>query len=124
MASIDWNDPVSGDWSFATDWSTGNVPGPGDTVFISDLGSYTVTVSSAEFANSLAVNADQAALRENSGALTIAGALHVDSGLVALNKANTIGSVTLAATGILAVGNGGALGTGNLTQSGGELLAT
>jgi fibronectin-binding autotransporter adhesin len=124
MAIIDWNDPVSGDWSVATDWSTGKVPGPGDTVFISDLGSYTVTVSSAEFANSLVVNADQAALRENSGSLTIAGALHVDAGLVALNKPNTIGSITLAATGILAVGNGGALGTGTLTQSGGELLAT
>jgi hypothetical protein len=65
MASIDWNDPVSGDWSVATDWSTGAVPTQADTVFISDLGPpYTVTVSSADFANSLAINAVQATLRE------------------------------------------------------------
>ena len=41
----------------------------------------------------------------------MAGALTVDSGLVSLNKANTIGSVALAG-GVLAFGNGGALGAG------------
>ena len=125
MASIDWNDPVSGDWSVATDWSTGAVPTQEDTVFISDLGPpYTVTVSSADFANSLVLNAVTGALLENSGSLTISGALHVDSGLAQLNKANTIGSVSLAAGGVIEFGNGGALGTGTVTQSGGELLAT
>jgi hypothetical protein len=99
-------------------------PAPGDGAIISVLGGpYTVTVSSADFANSLAVNADQATLLENSGSLTIAGGLHVISGLVSLNKANTIGAVTLAG-GTLAVGNAGALGTGTVTQTGGELLGT
>jgi fibronectin-binding autotransporter adhesin len=124
MAIIDWNAAVSGDWSVASDWSSNTVPGPGDAVVINFIGPYTVTISGADFANSLAVNGDLATLRENSGSLTIAGALHVDAGLAALNKANTIGSVTLAAGAELAVGNGGALGTGTLTQSGGELLAT
>jgi len=122
MAS--WNDPVSGDWSVATNWTTGAVPLPGDGAIISVLGGpYTVTVSSADFANSLAVNVDQATLQENSGSLTIAGGLHIISGLVSLNKANTIGSVSLSG-GTLAVGNGGALGTGTVTQTGGELLGT
>jgi autotransporter-associated beta strand protein len=82
-----------------------------------------VTVSSADFANSLTFNASEAALLENAGSLTMAGAVTVDSGLVSLNQANTIGSVTLAG-GTLAFANGGALGTGTVTQSGGELLAT
>jgi fibronectin-binding autotransporter adhesin len=124
MAIIDWNGPVSGDWSVATDWSSGTVPGPGDAVVINFLGPYTVTVSGADFANSLAVNGDLATLRENSGSLTIAGALHVDAGLASLNKANSIGSVSLAAGAELAVGNAGALGTAAVTQTGGELLAT
>src|ERR1700722_4774806 len=123
MASIDWNDPVSGDWSVATDWSTGTVPTQADTVFISDLGPpYTVTVSGADFANSLVLNAVTGALLENSGSLTIEGELHVISGLAQLNKANTIGSVSLAAGGVIEVGNGGALGTGTVTQSGGSII--
>jgi hypothetical protein len=124
MAITSWNDPVSGDWSVGADWTSGAVPLPGDAAIISVPGGpYTVTVSSADFANSLAVNADQATLQENSGSLTIAGGLHVLSGLVLLNKANTIGSVSLSG-GTLAVGNASALGTGTVTQSGGELVAT
>jgi hypothetical protein len=124
MAIIDWKAAVSGDWSVASNWSSGTAPGPGDAVVINFIGPYTVTVSSADFANSLAVNGDLATLQENAGSLTIAGALHVEAALASLNKANTIGSVTLDAGAKLAVGNGGALGTAAVTQTGGELLAT
>ena len=124
MALIDWKAAVNGDWSVASDWSTGAVPTFGDAVFIDNLGPYTVTISGAEFANSLTVDADETTLRENAGSLTIAGALRVEAGSVSLNKANTIGSVTLAAGAELVVGNGGALGTGLVTQTGGELLGT
>ena len=124
MAITGWDDPVNGDWSAAADWSTGAVPLPGDAAIISATGEpYTVTVSSADFANSLAVNADSATLLENSGSLTITGGLYVHSGLVQLNKANSMGSVTLTG-GALTVGNAGALGTATVTQSGGELLGT
>ena len=124
MAIIDWNGRFSGDWSVATNWSSGTVPGPGDAAVINFLGPYTVTVSGADFANSLVLNAVTGALLENSGSLTIEGELHVISGLAQLNKANTIGSVSLAAGGVIEVGNGGALGTGEVTESAGELLAT
>ena len=53
----------------------------------------------------------------------MAGALTVDSGFVSLNEANTIGSVALVG-GVLAFGNGCALGAGTVALSGGELLAT
>jgi hypothetical protein len=80
-------------------------------------------IGTPDEANSLTFNAPQAELQENSGSLTIGSALTVNSGLVSLNEANTIGSVALTG-GVLAFGIGGALGTGTLTQSGGELLAT
>ena len=54
---------------------------------------------------------------------TMTGALTVDAGSVSLNEANTIGSVAVSG-GTLAFGNGGALGAGDVSLSGGELLAT
>jgi hypothetical protein len=52
----------------------------------------------------------------------MAGAF-VDSGLVSLNEANTTGTVGVTG-GVLAFGNTGALGTGTVALSGGELIAT
>ena len=123
MTAISWKNPVNGDWSNASDWSTNTVPTSADTVTISASGPYIVTISSADRANSLTFNASSAALFENTGSLTMAGALTVNSGFVSLNEANTIGSVTLAG-GMLAIGNGSALGAGTVSMSGGELLGT
>jgi hypothetical protein len=123
MTAISWKNAVSGDWNNASDWSTNTLPGLSDAVTISAFGPYIVTISSADLANSLTFNASEAALFENAGSLTMAGALTVDSGFVSLNKANTIGSVSIAG-GALAFGNGAALGAGAVSLSGGELLAT
>ncbi len=40
-----WMNPNGGDWSVATNWSTGVVPGPGDTVLIDEPGNITITYS-------------------------------------------------------------------------------
>jgi len=122
MAAIVWNGG-DGDWSLASDWSTGAAPTLADDVAISAAGSYIVTISSADVANSLAFGAAQAALYEGVGSLAISGALTIDSGYVSLNQANTIGSVSLGAA-TLAFGNSGALGAGVVTVNGGQLLAT
>jgi hypothetical protein len=127
MTAISWASPVNGDWNLAGNWSTGTVPTLADDVTISAAGSYLVTVSSFDVANSLTFNASQAALVENGSRLLGSGlrvsALAVDSGFVSLSEANAIGSVTLAG-GVLAFGAAGALGTGTVNLSGGELLAT
>jgi len=136
MTLINWISPVGGDWNLAANWSTGAVPTSADDVTISAPGPYIVTVGSAitirvgilhflsyPTANSLTFNAPEAALQENTGKLTVAGALAVDSGWVSLNEANTIGSVSVMG-GVLAFGNAGALGTGAISLSGGELLGT
>jgi hypothetical protein len=60
---------------------------------------------------------------ENAGSLDITGALTVNSGLVSLNEANTIGNVSVKG-GELAFGAAGALGAGAVTMSGGELVTT
>jgi hypothetical protein len=123
MATINWKNPVNGDWSVATNWSTNTVPTSGDAVTISAPGSYSVMITSSDLANSLTFNASQAALLETGGSLTVTGALSVDSGFVSLSEANTIGSVLLAG-GELGIGKGTALGTGTLTVTSGELLGT
>jgi hypothetical protein len=123
MAAINWKTPSNGDWNVAGNWSTNTVPTSADAVAISASAPYIVTISSADFANSLIFGASQAALLENAGSLTIGGALTVNSGFVSLNEANTIGSVAISG-GVLAVGNAGALGSGAISMSGGELLAT
>ena len=143
MAAISWKSSVSGNWTVAADWSTGAVPTLSDDVTIAAPFSYTVTVSSngvivhpigglqadaipfgvPDEANSLTFDAQEATLQENAGTLDVAEALTVSAGLVSLNEANTIGNVAIEG-GTLAFGNGGALGAGPVSLSGGELLAT
>jgi hypothetical protein len=139
MAAINWKNPVNGDWDVAADWSTGAIPTSADDVTISAPGPYVVTVGagirtgglhfeSFPTANSLTFDAEEAALEEDVGTLTVAGALTVGAGFVSLNEANTIGSVILTG-GVLAFGAADALGTpadqpSGDTVSGGELLAT
>jgi FG-GAP-like repeat len=143
MAAISWKSSVSGNWTVAADWSTGAVPTLSGDVTIAAPFSYTVTVSSngvivhpigglqadaipfgvPDEANSLTFDAQEATLQENAGTLDVAEALTVSAGLVSLNEANTIGNVAIEG-GTLAFGNGGALGAGPVSLSGGELLAT
>jgi autotransporter-associated beta strand protein len=66
-----------------------------------------------------------------SNAITLANAIsgagvlwQTGSGVTSINKVNTYTGGTKLAAGTLAIGNSGALGTGALSQSGGELLAT
>jgi autotransporter-associated beta strand protein len=123
MALIKWKAAVNGDWSTATDWSTGAVPTAADDAAINLVGNYTVTVTNAHAANTLDFNAPGALLVESAtGRLTL-NSLRVDSGTVELNGVNTIGATTLNG-GLLTLGRSGALGTGSLTLTGGELRAT
>jgi fibronectin-binding autotransporter adhesin len=66
-----------------------------------------------------------------SNAITLANAIsgagvlwQTGSGVTSINTANTYTGGTKISAGTLAIGNGGALGTGTLSQSAGELLAT
>src|SRR5215475_6296774 len=114
MALIKWKAAVNGDWSTATDWSTGTVPTAADDVAINLVGNYTLTVTNPHAAKTLDFNAPGALLIESAtGRLTL-DTLQVDTGTVELNGANTIGATTLNG-GLLTLGRPGALGTGTLT---------
>ena len=91
-----------------------------NAISISTSGAYIAKISSFDLVNYVTFTA-QAALFENGGSLTMAGAF-VDSGLVSLNEANTTGTVGVTGD-VLAFGNTGALGAGTVALSGGELIA-
>ena len=115
MTAINWKNPVNGDWSVATNWSTNAVPTLVDAA-INRLG-VRCTISSFDLVSSVNFNAAQTALLENACSLTMGGALTVDSSLASHNEANTIGSVGVAG-GVLAFGNADALGAGTAALSG------
>lgn len=121
MAAISWANPTNGDWSLGTNWSTGAAPSLLDDATISVAGSYTTTISSIDVADSLTVDAAQASVLETAGELIMVRALTVEAGSVSFNTANIMGSVVQSG-GVIAFRNGGALGTGTVSMTGGELL--
>ncbi len=73
MASVSWIHAGSGNWTTATDWSTGAVPGSGDDVSIVAAGAITVTVSAGNnLVDSLTTGANDA-LALTGGTLDILG---------------------------------------------------
>jgi autotransporter-associated beta strand protein len=128
MTAISWKTASSGNWNVAANWSTNTLPTLSDDVTFAIAGSnaYLVSITSADVAKSLTFDPSNglAELLENAGSLTLSGALTVDTGLVVLNRANTINGGVSLTGGVLSVGNAGALGTGTLNLSGGEILGT
>jgi hypothetical protein len=123
-STVTWINPAGGDWDTPSNWSTGQVPGAGDSVVI-DLGSQNgFTVShSASVADAVTSISSQDAIRISNGSLSYAA----DS-LIAANL--TISGGTLEGAGNLTVSgqftwNGGTLsGTGiaTITAAGGAAL--
>ena len=44
-ADIVWTNPGGGNWTGAANWTPNQVPGAGDNAFITNSGTYTVTIS-------------------------------------------------------------------------------
>ena len=125
MSTVNWISAQSGDWSTGTNWEGGSVPGSTDATDITLPGVYTVTVASHVSAGNLTINATGETLDKSSaGSLTLSGGLSLYNGAVFLSAANSIGTSVDVVGGLLAVGNGGALGNQIVLLSGGELLAT
>ena len=94
MATIHWASGASGDFSAASDWTGGEVPGTSDNAVIDLAGTYTVTLSSAEAVNSLTLDDGGATLAINTeGALTIGSTLSVTAGIVQLAGGEISGGV-------------------------------
>jgi hypothetical protein len=126
-----WTNSAGGDWNNYTplNWSTGTVPTSSDNVIFTLPGNYTVTIGGGVEVKALYVEAPGARLIENEYSLTIGGArsgtgLAVSAGFVSLNQPNVIANGVTVSGGELAFGNAGALGSGFVFITGGELLAT
>jgi hypothetical protein len=101
MALVSWKSGISGDWSHAADWSPGIIPGGGDSATIGANGifangSYIVTVSTIEAAQTLDLTADQATLLID--APFAAGGLTLTTGTISITAGDTLtasGAVSL-----------------------------
>jgi hypothetical protein len=109
MTAISWKISVSGDWSAQTDWNPNSVPGSADTVTIAvNSTDYTVTVDSAEAAETLTLSASSATL-EVENTLAMGGLLSLDAGTLQLDGGAVIDGGTVAANGGSVLANGATL---------------
>ena len=130
MPSYSWNG-VTGDWNVAANWTpSGGPPTSSDSATISATSSaYTVTVDSADVANSLTLSSATATLNDDGAgaSLTIGGTLAISAGTFNLattsvaSGALTVGALNLSG-GALTINAGGRLNLGGaISQTGGTL---
>src|SRR3974377_1237990 len=134
---ISWKKGVSGDWTTASDWSTGTVPGAADQASLSAIGTYTVTSSANVTVHSLMTAAGATldiaggnfAALGGTGAGIIAGKINVDAG-ASFEVGNSSSGSTPEHTGTIRPSSGGAMiidgavaltGTGKVALSGGTI---
>ena len=105
---ISWKKGVSGDWTTASDWSTGTVPGAADQASLSAIGTYTVTSSANVNVYSLTTAAGATldiagnfAAFAGTGAGVTAGKINVDAG-ASFEVGNSSSGSTLDNTGTIA----------------------
>ncbi len=98
LSTVSWSSSSGGNWNTAGNWSTGTVPGSGDSVIINKSGGIKVTVSANTSVGSVQVTGDT--LEVSAGTLTIGSSSGINSGATLLMDG---GNVSL---------------TGNLSNSG------
>ncbi len=126
---IVWTNTTGGNWNAATNWSPNQVPGATDDAFITNSGTYTVTLNLASSVGTLTLGGSSGTqtLTNNSVTLTLNGSSSVGSnGLLGLGGGtlNGAGSLnvngtflwsggTISSAGVITIGSGG-----NLTLNG------
>jgi hypothetical protein len=128
MASYTWKG-VSGDWNLASDWTpAGGPPKSTDSATINGSATDTITVDTADVANSLTLSDANATLNDDgsSASLTIGGTLTMSNGTLNISPDDDGGVLTVGALnlsgGALTVYSGGQLNlNGTLSQTGGTL---
>ncbi len=128
-ATDSWNGD-NANWSTASDWSTGAVPGSSDNAVLGGTSGYTVTIAAPiSPAASLDISDSSATLSIQdtttqlaNGDVTNVGAVNVDSSSAG-GSAVTIGG-TLRNAGTFRIGNSGITSSASVTASGLDNLAT
>jgi probable HAF family extracellular repeat protein len=130
---IFWNSGISGNFTTASNWNPSDIPGSGNAAIITAAGTYTVTSSLNETVYSLTtatgttleITADKFTATNQSGAVTNAGTIAVDSAAtLAIDQGLIKNTGTVAVSGTLNFGSYPSLGNvtlqggGNVTLSG------
>ena len=126
MASYTWKG-VSGDWNLASDWRpAGGPPKSTNSATINGAATTTITVDTADAADSLTLSDANATLNDDgaSASLTIGGALTMTNGTLNISPDDDGGVLTVGALnlsgGALNINSGGQLNLkGTLSQTGG-----
>ena len=116
-----WISPTSGNWNVASNWSTGAVPGSGDTALI-DTPGVTVTVNDAEAAGRLTVNATNAASPPT--LLISAGSLRLGDGSSLGGTTDIAGGTLFVAGGTVTLAGATAFTAGGINLDGSTLINT
>ena len=117
LATVNWAATSSGNWDVGSNWSTGQVPGPGDDVVINPSNALTVTINSGNQSVNSLESASNATLSLTGGSLAVAAGAEVDGGF------QVSGNVALAGTFTGGSGSAAQLSSGTLTGgSGGATL--
>lgn len=116
LSTVTWTNPDGGDWNTASYWSTGSVPGSGDTAVISGLNSgESVNYDSGTSSTVASVEASSP-LQITSGSLTVTGAVDVTGTTLTVGG----GTLEFGSSASLSVSSGGQvdLNSGELTVDG------
>ena len=114
MAAVHWKKAVSGDWTTAADWSTGAVPGAGDSATIGIAGVYTVFLTTPITVHSITIGDTGATLAiGDPGQTDAVTASLTNSGTLTVDGLSAPGGSTLTVGGTLTNNSGGALAIGN-----------
>ena len=111
--TVDWISTTSGDWNVGSNWSTGQVPGPGDDVVISPSTPLTVTIDSGSQSVNTLLTESNATLSLSGGSLAVAGGAEI------YGSFQVSGSVTLDGTFTGESGSEAQLSSGTLTGGAG-----
>ncbi len=101
-ADLVWTNTVSGSWGVAANWSPNQIPSGSDNVFITNNGSYTVTI-----------NANAAV-----GGLTVGGGSVTQTFLLSGGTFTVAASSAIRSNVIFAIANGTLMGSGDVTIAG------
>jgi hypothetical protein len=118
--TVFWINTSGGDWSTATNWSTGKVPGATDDVVIDEPGNVTITHSGGT--DSIHSLQSEDALVLSGGSLSLATASTLDSAFT-FSNGTVSGAGDLTVNGQLTWSGGTMTGTGHTIANGGLALS-
>jgi len=119
-SQVNWINPSGGNWDAGSNWSTGSVPGSGDSAVINTASAATITIQSGDSESVLGLTtASNDTLSITGGSLTVAASSTLSGPL-----AMTAGSLTASGTGDLFSAAGStSIGSGSLYAQNGATVS-